>query len=57
MTEGSAPSSSTSKKAIRTTPGINDADEDRSDDPSVGVGSVAAGGRYDNRKEIISMSP
>ena len=28
-----------------------DADEDRSDDPSVGVGSVAAGGRYDNLVE------
>jgi histidyl-tRNA synthetase len=26
-------------------------DEDRSDDPSVGVGSVAAGGRYDNLVE------
>ena len=28
-----------------------DADEDRSDDPSIGVGSVAAGGRYDNLVE------
>jgi histidyl-tRNA synthetase len=25
-----------------------DGEEDRSDDPSVGIGSVAAGGRYDN---------
>ena len=55
VTEGSAPStvtqggetaaqlqrnSKSEKKA--------DADEDRSNDPSVGVGSVAAGGRYDN---------
>jgi histidyl-tRNA synthetase len=28
-----------------------DADDDRSDDPTVGVGSVAAGGRYDNLVE------
>ena len=28
-----------------------DADEDRSNDPSIGVGSVAAGGRYDNLVE------
>lgn len=28
-----------------------DADEDQSDDPSIGVGSVAAGGRYDNLVE------
>lgn len=27
-------------------------DEDRSDDPSVGVGSVAAGGRYD---QLVGM--
>jgi histidyl-tRNA synthetase len=29
-----------------------DADEDRSSDPTVGVGSVAAGGRYD---ELVGM--
>lgn len=29
-------------------------DEDRSDDPSVGVGSVAAGGRYDNLVGMFS---
>jgi histidyl-tRNA synthetase len=29
-----------------------DGDEDRSNDPSVGVGSIAAGGRYDN---LVSM--
>ena len=28
-----------------------DADEDRSDDPTIGIGSVAAGGRYDNLVE------
>ncbi|RDW78095.1 putative HTS1-histidine--tRNA ligase [Coleophoma crateriformis] len=31
-----------------------DADEDRSSDPSVGVGSVAAGGRYDNLVGMFS---
>lgn len=31
-----------------------DADEDRSNDPSVGVGSVAAGGRYDNLVGMFS---
>lgn len=31
-----------------------DADEDRSNDPSVGVGSVAAGGRYDNLVAMFS---
>jgi len=53
VTEGSAPPSNT-------TPGhkpakkrkSNDFDEDRSNDPSVGVGSVAAGGRYD---ELVGM--
>ena len=30
------------------------ADDDRSDDPSVGVGSVAAGGRYDNLVGMFS---
>ena len=54
ITEGSAPVQvngsdaaqqvqRSSKKEKKT-----DADEDRSDDPTVGVGSVAAGGRYDN---------
>lgn len=49
VTEGSAPASTTSAapaKPSRKSKGP-DADEDRSSDPSVGVGSVAAGGRYD----------
>lgn len=61
ITEGSAPASASqdgvtakdlqksSKKDKKA-----DADEDRSDDPSVGVGSVAAGGRYDNLVGIFS---
>ena len=54
VTEGSAPSSSTGKKihkqAKREKP--SEFDDDRSNDPSVGVGSVAAGGRYD---ELVGM--
>lgn len=55
VTEGSAPSTKpaaggaapkSSKKGSKS--GTADADEDRSSDPSIGVGSVAAGGRYDN---------
>ncbi|KAH6690440.1 histidyl-tRNA synthetase [Plectosphaerella plurivora] len=55
VTEGSAPS---------TTPGSKDSkpkkskggkdDDDRSNDPSVGVGSVAAGGRYDGLVGMFS---
>ncbi|KAF2230770.1 histidyl-tRNA synthetase mitochondrial precursor [Viridothelium virens] len=45
ITEGSAPPGGTSKKKASS-------DDDRSDDPTVGVGSVAAGGRYDN---LVSM--
>ena len=56
VTEGSAPSTAsqggeTAAKLQRSSKSDKkkvDADEDRSDDPSVGVGSVAAGGRYDN---------
>jgi len=53
VTEGSAPPSTTTpghKPAKK--PKSNDFDEDRSNDPSVGVGSVAAGGRYD---ELVGM--
>lgn len=61
VTEGSAPATAgggetaqavqrSSKKEKKI-----DADEDRSDDPSVGVGSVAAGGRYD--KLVARFSP
>lgn len=52
VTEGSAPPSATSQKAAKSTKKTKDFDEDRSDDPSVGVGSVAAGGRYD---ELVGM--
>jgi histidyl-tRNA synthetase len=52
VTEGSAPPASASADgqkvaAKKKKPATNGADEDRSNDPSVGVGSVAAGGRYD----------
>jgi len=60
VTEGSAPSTATTNgeagelqkagKSAKKSKKV-DADEDRSDDPSVGVGSVAAGGRYDNLVE------
>lgn len=56
ITEGSAPPASTKKTQtparIAKPPKNNDFDEDRSNDPSVGVGSVAAGGRYD---ELVGM--
>ncbi|KAI9886793.1 MAG: putative ubiquinone biosynthesis monooxygenase [Watsoniomyces obsoletus] len=64
VTEGSAPSAlssssppneehTSSKKSRRgPKPTDNDPDEDRSADPSVGVGSIAAGGRYD---ELVGM--
>jgi histidyl-tRNA synthetase len=55
VTEGSAPLATTSaataappKPSKKPSKGSADPDEDRSSDPSVGVGSVAAGGRYDN---------
>ncbi|CAG8971451.1 hypothetical protein HYALB_00002034 [Hymenoscyphus albidus] len=63
VTEGSAPGSGppatvtapASKSKSSKKPGgkgVVDFDEDRSSDPSVGVGSVAAGGRYD---ELVGM--
>ena len=62
ITEGSAPSSlpaaqnggETAKQLQRSSKKEKKADsidDDRSDDPSIGVGSVAAGGRYDNLVE------
>ena len=49
VTEGSAPTVSSSdaaaEKAKKKKGKPGDADEDRSDDPTVGIGSVAAGGR------------
>ena len=54
ITEGSAPAqvngTDTAHQAHRSSKKEKkvDPDDDRSDDPTVGVGSVAAGGRYDN---------
>ncbi|MCJ1272594.1 Cytoplasmic and mitochondrial histidine tRNA synthetase [Puttea exsequens] len=55
VTEGSAPSTATGQKlqkAAKKEKAGNEFDEDRSNDPSIGVGSVAAGGRYD---ELVGM--
>ncbi|KAF2435754.1 histidyl-tRNA synthetase [Tothia fuscella] len=53
VTEGSAPPAAGGKTASKNKkPTTNGADEDRSNDPTVGVGSVAAGGRYD---ELVGM--
>ncbi|PGH27353.1 hypothetical protein AJ80_01065 [Polytolypa hystricis UAMH7299] len=60
ITEGSAPVAASSapeaenlqQAAKKSKRGKKDVDDDRSDDPSVGVGSVAAGGRYD---ELVGM--
>ncbi|KAK0734117.1 hypothetical protein B0T26DRAFT_746069 [Lasiosphaeria miniovina] len=66
VTEGSAPEVSASaaasaaasdslSKAPRKKSGKSgDPDEDRSNDPTVGIGSVAAGGRYDNLVGMFS---
>lgn len=62
VTEGSAPPSSSSgsknptpqRPASRKDMKSADPDEDRSNDPSVGVGSVAAGGRYDDLVGMFS---
>jgi len=59
VTEGSAPASTRNtegqkvqRAAKKEKSASADADEDRSSDPTVGVGSVAAGGRYD---ELVGM--
>lgn len=49
VTEGSAPKTTDAQKKQKKTA---NGEEDRSNDPTVGVGSVAAGGRYDN---LVSM--
>lgn len=60
VTEGSAPQTSEGQKLQQagkkdSKPGKPaDGEEDRSNDPSVGVGSVAAGGRYDNLVGMFS---
>lgn len=59
VTEGSAPASTgnaegqkVQRAAKKDKSASADADEDRSSDPTVGVGSIAAGGRYD---ELVGM--
>ncbi len=57
-TENSAPKTTTGEaQRVQKTSrkqGGKDFDEDRSSDPSVGVGSIAAGGRYDNLVGMFS---
>lgn len=56
VTEGSAPAAATSapeaknvqKSSKKSKAAAAGDDEDRSSDPTIGVGSIAAGGRYDN---------
>ena len=57
VTEGSAPATASKSAEAQNIQQAGkskklDADEDRSNDPSVGVGSIAAGGRYD---ELVGM--
>ncbi|KAK2771714.1 Cytoplasmic and mitochondrial histidine tRNA synthetase [Emmonsiellopsis sp. PD_33] len=59
VTEGSAPPAASGSKEAETLrkrgkkdKAAKNDDEDRSNDPSIGVGSVAAGGRYD---ELVGM--
>ena len=56
VTEGSAPPVASGQRVNRAPKKerSKDADEDRSNDPSVGVGSVAAGGRYDGLVGMFS---
>ena len=58
VTEGSAPEIAASSEAAAQVKSKkkpkNGEDEDRSGDPTVGVGSVAAGGRYDNLVGMFS---
>lgn len=62
VTEGSAPSSANGKPVQGTTKKDKqgkstnklEADEDRSADPTLGVGSIAAGGRYDDLVGMFS---
>ncbi|KAI9828675.1 MAG: Cytoplasmic and mitochondrial histidine tRNA synthetase [Thelocarpon impressellum] len=54
VTEGSAPPAQPGAKSKRPPPKASSADDDRSSDPSIGVGSVAAGGRYDSLVGMFS---
>jgi histidyl-tRNA synthetase len=59
VTEGSAPSASKADvaKKVKKEKKSADPDEDRSNDPTLGVGSVAAGGRYDELVGMFSGKP
>jgi len=59
ITEGSAPSASAKDVAKKEKKQKKkaDPDEDRSNDPTIGVGSVAAGGRYDELVGMFSGKP
>ncbi|TGZ84144.1 histidyl-tRNA synthetase [Ascodesmis nigricans] len=52
VTEASAPKAQKSSKKETSKPANNDPDADRSNDDTIGVGSIAAGGRYD---ELVGM--
>jgi histidyl-tRNA synthetase len=54
--EGTAAPTKTDDKPARAPkkPKKDDGDEDRSNDPSVGIGSIAAGGRYDGLVNMFS---
>lgn len=61
VTEGSAPSATVSttngappRSSKKPSKASTDFDEDRSSDPSIGVGSIAAGGRYDDLVGMFS---
>lgn len=54
VTEGSAPPAASGRKGTHPPKKSKEADEDRSNDPSVGVGSIAAGGRYDGLVGMFS---
>jgi histidyl-tRNA synthetase len=59
VTEGSAPAAPASgdakdKPSKKKSGKPGDPDEDRSDDPTLGIGSIAAGGRYDNLVGMFS---
>ena len=54
VTEGSAPPLVADQGKTKPVKKVKEFDEDRSNDPSVGVGSVAAGGRYDGLVGMFS---
>ena len=54
VTEDSAPSTTPDAGKLQKKSKTKDADADRSDDSSIGVGSIAAGGRYDGLVGMFS---